>query len=102
MAVDEVEIRGMLEHFGDVKVLSHLGIYAAILFVPAFDHGMQTRAREGVPGSEQRDIPATRYQSFGDVAGDRLPRAVLPRRRAPCHRRQYSYSLAGNGHVTFM
>ena len=99
VAVDEVELSGVLERFGDVKVLGYFGIDGGILFIPPVDHGMQASAGHGIPGGEQRHIPATGDQSFGDVAGDRLPRAVLPGRRSPGYGRQDGHSFVGDGHA---
>jgi hypothetical protein len=33
MAVDDIELRRVLEDLGDVEVFSDLGVYGAILFV---------------------------------------------------------------------
>src|ERR1700733_7240109 len=76
-----------------MKILGDLGINGAILFIPAVDHGMQAGAGSGIPGSEQRDVPATGSESFGDVAGHGLPGAVLTRRSSPGNRRQNRPSL---------
>ena len=59
MTVDEVKLGGMLEHFGDVKILGDLGINGGILFIPPIDHGMQVSSGHGIPSGEQRHIPAT-------------------------------------------
>ena len=39
------------------------------------------------------------HQAFGDVASDRFPGAVLPRRRSPGYRRQDSHSFVGLCHA---
>src|SRR5271163_1615375 len=76
-----------------MKIFGHLGINGTILFVAPVYHGVQAGARSGIPGSEQRDVPATGSQSLGDVAGNGLPRAVLPRRSSPGNRRQNGHPL---------
>src|SRR5437764_15198882 len=98
VAVDEVKLSRMLEHFRDVEVFSDFGIARGILFISPVHYGMQMSAGHRIPGSEQGYIPAPRYQSFGNVAGHRLPGAIVPRRRSPGYRRQNRDSsfLAGN------
>jgi hypothetical protein len=99
MAVDEVKLSSVLERFGDVKVFGYFGIDGGILFIPPVYHGMEVSAGHRIPAGEQRHIPATGDQSFGDVAGDRLPRAVLPGRCSPSYGRQDSHSFVGDGHA---
>ena len=62
-------------------------------------HGMQASAGHRIPGGEQRHIPATGDEPFGDVASHRFPGAVLPRRRSPGYRRQDSHSFVGLCHA---
>jgi len=52
MAVDEIKLRGVLERFGDVKMLGYFGIDGGILFIPAVNHSMQVSARNRIPGGE--------------------------------------------------
>src|SRR5437588_3291144 len=83
VAVDEVKFSSVLERFGDVKIFGYFRIDGGILFVPPFYHGMEVSSSHRVPSGKQRHIPPTGYQSFGDVAGNRPPRAVLPGRCSP-------------------
>ena len=99
VAVDEVKLSSVLKRFGNVKVLGYFGIDGGILFIPPVHHGMQVSSGHGIPGGEQCHIPTTGYQSFGNVAGYRLPRAVLPGRRSPGYRRQDSHPFVGDGHA---
>ena len=100
--MDEVKPGGMLEGFGDVKVLGDFGIDGAILFIAAGDYGMQAGAGDGIPGGEERDIPAAADQAFGDVAGDGLPCAVLAGRCPPGDRREDCHSFVRNGQAGSM
>ena len=96
VAVNEIELGGVLEGFRDVEVLGDFRIDGAVLFVPAFDHRMQPRAGHGVPGGKQGYVPTAGHQAFRNVAGHRLPRAVLPRRSAPGHRREHRHPVPGS------
>ena len=80
MAVDEVKLGSVLEHFGDVKVFGSFRIDSRIFFIAPIYYGMEVSASHRIPGGEQRHVPTPRDQSFGDVARDSLPRAVLPGR----------------------
>src|SRR5207245_7516921 len=84
---------------GDVKVLGYFRIDGGIFFITPVYDGMQVSSAHGVPSGEQRHIPATGGQSFGDVASNGFPRAVSPGRCSPCYRRQDSYPFVGNGHA---
>jgi len=98
VAVDEIEFARVLEGFGDVKVFGHFGIDGGILFVPLVHYGMQASAGNGIPGGEQRHVPATGDEAFGDVASDRFPSTVLARRRTPGYGRKDSQSFVYLGH----
>src|ERR1700733_812743 len=102
MTVDQIELPGVFERFGDVKVFRHLGINRPILFVALVDHGVQSRPRNGILGREQRDVPAAGRESFGDVAGYRLPGSILPGRGSPRHRRENRNAFVVGGHSEFM
>ncbi len=52
MAVDEVELGGVFEGLGNVKVLGHFRVDGAVLFVPAVDYRMQTGMCNGIAGGE--------------------------------------------------
>jgi hypothetical protein len=99
VAVDEVELSSALERLGDVKVFGYFGIDGGILFIPLVHHGMQVSAGYRIPAREQRHIPATGDEPFGDVASHRFPGAVLPRRRSPGYRRQDCHSFFGLSHT---
>ena len=98
VAVDEIELSGMLKDFGDVKIFGDFGIDVAVLFVSASDHGMQAAACNGIRGGKESDVPAPRDKAFRNIARDRFPRAVLSRRRSPCNRRKDRDSSIGKGH----
>ena len=88
VAVDQVKLGGVFKGLRDVQVFGDFGIDGAILFISAVDHGMQPGAGDRVARGEKRDVPTPRHQALGDVAGHRLPGAVLPRRSTPGNRRQ--------------
>src|SRR5690348_1718353 len=77
VAVDQVELRSMFENFGNEKVFGYFGIAAAILFISLFRHSVEVSAGHRVLGGEQRHIPTTSYESFGNVAGHGFPGAIL-------------------------
>ena len=83
VAVNQVELAGVLERFRDVKVFGDLGIGGGVLLITLVDHGVEPGAGDRVPGGEQGHVPAARDQAFGEVAGHRFPGAVLPRRGPP-------------------
>ncbi len=93
VAVNEVELGGVLERFRDVKVFGHLGIGGGVLLIALVDHGVEPGAGDRVPGGEQGHVPAARDQAFGEVAGHRLPGAVVPGRGPPGDRRQDRHSF---------
>src|SRR5690242_17191035 len=99
MAVDKVKLSSVLERFRNVKVFGYFGIDGGVLFIPSVHYGMQVSAGHRIPAGEQRHIPATGDESFGDVAGDRLPRAVMAGRCSPGYGRQDSHSFVGDGHA---
>jgi hypothetical protein len=68
------------------KVFGYFGIDAGILFISLVHHSMEVSVGHRISGGEQCHIPATSDESFGDVAGDRFPGAVLSRRSSPGHR----------------
>ncbi len=59
MAVDEVELPGVLECFRNVKVLGDFGIDGGIFFIPTVYHSVQMSPGKRIASGEQRDIPAT-------------------------------------------
>ena len=75
------------------------GIGGAILFIRLVYHATQTSASYGIAAGKQGYIPATSDESFGNVARDRLPGAVLAGRRSPGYRRQNSQPLIGYFHA---
>ena len=83
MAMDQIKFSGMFEGFRDVEIFGDLGIRIGILFVTLLDYAMQIRFGDGIFRREQSDVPTTGDKSFGDIAGNRLPSAILPRRSAP-------------------
>ena len=87
VAVDQVELPGMLKGFRDVQVFGYLGIDGTILLVTLIDHRMEPGAGDGVTSGEERHLPASSHQPFGDVAGHGLPGAILSRWGTPCNRR---------------
>ena len=74
--------------------LMYMAAFAGVLIV-ALARFSQGHNQRGSPWSWRRPvrirIPATGDQSFGDVAGHRLPSAVVLRRCPPRYRRQNSY-----------
>src|SRR5690348_18126231 len=87
VAVDQVELRSMFESFRNVKVFGYFGIDAAILLISFSNHSVETSTGHRIPGGEQCHIPATSYESFGNVTGHGFPGAVLSRRSSPGDRR---------------
>ena len=92
VAVNEVELGGVLERFRDVQIFGHLGIGGGILLIALVDHGVEPGAGDRIPGGEQGHVPAAPDQAFGQVAGHRFPGAVVPGRRPPGDRRQDRHS----------
>ena len=86
MAVNDVKLSSMLEYFGDMEVFGYFRIDAAVFLVSLVDHRVESSAGDRIPGGEQSHIPAARDESFGDIAGNGFPSAVLPGRRPPCNR----------------
>jgi hypothetical protein len=66
VAVDEVKLSSVLERFGDVKVFGYFGIDGGILFISVVHHGMQMSVGHRIPAGEQRYLPATGDEPFGD------------------------------------
>ena len=89
VAMDQVELCRPLKHFRDMQVFHHLGIDRPVLFIPTRNHGMQPGPGDRIGGCEQGHIPAPRHQPLRHIAGHRLPRPILPRRRAPRDWRQH-------------
>ena len=87
VAVDQVELRGVLKGLRDVQVFGYLGIDGRVLFIALRHHRMQMGAGERIAAGEERHIPSPCHQAFGDIAGHRLPCPVLPRGRPPGDRR---------------
>src|SRR5690348_261029 len=87
VAVDQVELRSVFKSFGNVKVFGYFGIDAAILLISFSNHSVETSTGHRIPGGEQCHIPATSYESFGNVTGHGFPGAVLSRRSSPGDRR---------------
>ena len=83
VAVNQVELVGVLERFRDVKVFGHLGVGGGVFLVALVNHGVEPGAGDRVPGGEQGHVPAARDQAFGKVAGHRFPGAVVPGRCPP-------------------
>jgi hypothetical protein len=102
VAVDEVKLSRVLERFGDVKIFGYFGIDGGILFIPFVHHGMEASASHRIPAGEQRHVPATGHEAFGDVARYRFPGAVLPGRCSPGYGRKNSHSFVGLGHAFSM
>ena len=96
VAVDQVKLRGVLKDLRDVQVFGYLGIDRRILFIALVHHRVQMGAGDRVGGGEEGHIPSPGHQAFGDVAGHRLPGAILARRRPPGNRRQDSHSLVSS------
>jgi hypothetical protein len=92
VAVDQVELRSVLEEFRDVKVLGHLGIDRTILLIAPVYHGMQMGTGDRVGGGEEGYVPSPLYEALGDVARHCLPGTILARWRPPSDRRQDSHS----------
>lgn len=63
--MDDIEVIGMLEAFGNMKALPHLRVHVGILFITAVANGTQRCGGHGVTGSKQRDIYAEADQLFG-------------------------------------
>ena len=98
MAVDEVKLSRAFKRFGDMKVFGYFGIDGGILFISLVHHGMQASASHRISAGKQCHIPSTGDEPFSDVAGNRFPGAILPRRRSPSYGRQDSHSVFGLCH----
>src|ERR1700733_11298236 len=83
VAVDQVELRSVLEEFRDVEVLGYLGIDRTILLIAALYHCVQVGTSNRVSGGEESYLPSPIHQALGDVSCHRLPGAILARRRPP-------------------
>ena len=83
VVVDQVELRGVLEHGGDVQALPYLGVQLRVLRVTGGDRADQGRGRERVGGGEQRHVHPALDQPLGQERDELLPRAVVARRHPP-------------------
>ena len=88
MAVDQIKLSCPFKDFRNVQILGDLGVKVRILFITSVDHRVQLGCGYRISGCEQRDVPPARDKTFRDVAGDRFPRSILPRRCSPSDRRQ--------------
>src|SRR5579862_6672631 len=96
MAVDEIELSGVLEGLGNMKVFGDFRIDPWILFISSSYDGVKPGAGDGIAGGEQCHIPTAGGEPFGNVAGNRLPCAVMPRRRSPGDGSKNGHSLVGH------
>ena len=87
VAMDQVELGCVFKRLRDVQVFGYFRIDRPILFIASFYHRMQSGAGDRISSGEQGHIPSPFHQPFGDVAGHRLPGAILARRSSPGHRR---------------
>jgi hypothetical protein len=86
VAVNQVELVGVLEYFRDVKVFGHLGIGGGVFLIALVNHGVKPGAGDRVSGGEQGHVPAACDQTFRKVAGHCFPGAVVPGRCPPSDR----------------
>ena len=85
VAVNQVELGGVLEDLCDVKVFGHLGIGSGVFFISFVNDGVEPGAGDRVLGGKQSHVPAARHQSFGNITRHGLPCTVSPRGGSPSY-----------------
>lgn len=88
VAMDQIKLGSPFKDFRNVEVFSYFGIDARVFFISAIHDRVQLGTSLRVASREQGHVPATRNESFRDVARDSLPRAVFTGRCSPGDGRQ--------------
>src|SRR5690606_16695357 len=94
LVVNQVELVRVLVEMGDVERFPDFGVDIAILGIAARNDSLQLACGFRIESGEKRHVDSTRYQRFGEQAGDEFPRAIVARRGAPGNRAEH-----GNTHV---
>ncbi len=89
VVVHQVELARPGQCVRDVQRLPDPAVQLGILRVAVRADAVESGRRHRVERGEERDIDSSRDQPLGQQAGDRLPRPVVPGRRAPGDRREH-------------